>query len=580
MKRALIFVAIPTHFREMIRVAQLLRSSGRYEPIVLFATLYGTWERDAAICRESGLAVHALYLDGSRIDWADCGTRRVENAAGGQEPAPRDHELVAGATGTPSAPVRKSFSERLPAFIRPHFRRVWRRIYKAYLDYRAPRWLRLHMHRRLQELFLARLLGLILLSRVVLKASTIATVRGDVAGPVTALGRKLTAAFGNIWKANPERLPSELRMKWRLYRALPALLQQHRIEMLVVPEDNFFLNTHFFIDAAHRTAAPAVIVPFTIANSLEWVESLSSNPECRVRWPLSLLLARAFPNWTYQHKGQTLIMPAEEILMNEYLGLTPPRPWLMNSGFADALTAEGPYMADYYRRAGIDPARIAVTGSVADDEIHAALSGADQRKSRLYSELDLPRGNPMLLISVPPNQLDGDGRPQCEFRTYETLLRRMLEAACGCAGWNVVLSLHPRIHPPLVEFIREFPCRVAEGDIASLVPLCDLFVASASATIRLAISAGRPVVNYDVFRYRYTDYERVPGVRRVEDFQAFQDEVRTLTRDPARLEALTRAQRRFAAEQALADGRSGERLLALFDRLTAKGDNARARQLS
>ncbi len=35
----------------------------------------------------------------------------------------------------------------------------------------------------------------------------------------------------------------------------------------------------------------------------------------------------------------------------------------------------------------------------------------------------------------------------------------------------------------------------------SLVPLCSLYVASVSATIRWAIACGKPVVNYDVYRF-------------------------------------------------------------------------------
>src|SRR5258705_13776607 len=116
-------------------------------------------------------------------------------------------------------------------------------------------------------------------------------------------------------------------------------------------------------------------------------------------------MARAFPHWVHEHEGRKLIMPALEVLINEYLGLTPPNPWLMNSGFADALAAEGPYMADYYRRAGIDPDRIASTGSLADDELHVRLLRTEEYRAALYAELGLPREKRMLLISVPPNQL-------------------------------------------------------------------------------------------------------------------------------------------------------------------------------
>ena len=54
--------------------------------------------------------------------------------------------------------------------------------------------------------------------------------------------------------------------------------------------------------------------------------------------------------------------------------------------------------------------------------------------------------------------------------------------------------------------------RIAARKTSELVPLCDLYVASVSSTIRWAIACGKPVVNYDVYRYRYTDFISLDGV--------------------------------------------------------------------
>ena len=69
---------------------------------------------------------------------------------------------------------------------------------------------------------------------------------------------------------------------------------------------------------------------------------------------------------------------------------------------------------------------------------------------------------------------------------------------------------------------------MARLNTAELVPLCDVFVASISSTIRWAIACGKPVVNYDVYRYRYTDFIGVEGVLTCEEQDEFVSVLRRL----------------------------------------------------
>ncbi len=63
--------------------------------------------------------------------------------------------------------------------------------------------------------------------------------------------------------------------------------------------------------------------------------------------------------------------------------------------------------------------------------------------------------------------------------------------------------------------------RLVTDDIARLIPLCDVFVASVSATISMALACGKPVVNYDVYRFRYDDFEGVPDLHTFENRSEF-----------------------------------------------------------
>ena len=70
--------------------------------------------------------------------------------------------------------------------------------------------------------------------------------------------------------------------------------------------------------------------------------------------------------------------------------------------------------------------------------------------------------------------------------------------------------------------------RIAARRTSELVPLCDLYVASVSSTIRWAIACGKPVINYDVYRYRYTDFLNLEGVLVIEEQNEFREIVQRL----------------------------------------------------
>src|SRR5947209_10577586 len=55
----------------------------------------------------------------------------------------------------------------------------------------------------------------------------------------------------------------------------------------------------------------------------------------------------------------------------------------------------------------------------------------------------------------------------------------------------------------------------------------DLFVTYFSSTIRWAIAAGKPVLNYDAYGVDLTIYDQSPGVENFKDFAAFRKRARS-----------------------------------------------------
>ena len=51
----LLVVFLPTHFRELWRMARLLRDGGQFEPVFHFALHYSTLDLDIAQCHQHGI---------------------------------------------------------------------------------------------------------------------------------------------------------------------------------------------------------------------------------------------------------------------------------------------------------------------------------------------------------------------------------------------------------------------------------------------------------------------------------------------------------------------------------------------
>lgn len=346
-------------------------------------------------------------------------------------------------------------------------------------------------------------------------------------------------------------------------------LVERQVSLLVFCEDNVEMATPLWIRAARELAVPSVVVPYTIANALEPYESYRNQRRHRVRpRPLNMIAAWAFPKWQAHYKGSHFLRTTgDRIIALELLGCAPPNPWIMNSGYATAIAAESPAMVAYDREAGLPAEQLILTGSLADDVIHAARRRRATAREELTRNFGLEPDWPILVCAFPPNQLAS--RPHPGFADFRALSRGYLASLNKVERWNIVIRLHPRVSPSDLDSTALGRAVICDWDTASLVALCDLYVATVSATIRWAIACGTPVVNYDVYDYRYSDYAALEAVFTTPDRHAFETELLRLTEDPAALERARQRQAKTAPKWGLLDGRSGQRIAELFEQLVA-----------
>jgi hypothetical protein len=358
-----------------------------------------------------------------------------------------------------------------------------------------------------------------------------------------------------------------------LYRAR-HIIKTERPDLVVLAEDGVAYETAALIKAAHEQGIPAVILPFTVCNALEPAETFFHNPAYSLeRWS-NRLVGSLYPRWVFAHRGRRLLrMPAAQVLAKEWWGLAPPLPWQMNSGAADAVAVESPFMEAYYRREGLPPEKLITTGTLADDVLAEARLNAAERRKEICAELGFASDRRLILCALPPDQFKISGS-QADAPNYATLVQVWVQALAALPGCNIVVRLHPRMSYEAYKYIETWGVRISQHDTASLVPLCDLFVASVSATIRWAIACGKPVLNYDVYRLRWTDFDDAPGVLRVEDRQAFVETLRMLVTDEAFFNDVRARQQADASRWGRLDGCAHHRILECFDHLVKRPDSA------
>ncbi len=353
-----------------------------------------------------------------------------------------------------------------------------------------------------------------------------------------------------------------------------VLFNKIKPNLLILAGDEVGNDSALLIRAGHEYGIDTIITPSTMSNGLEQAEVYYNNPSHSMGNKVNWVAGKLFPRWVLNHKGRKLLrVNGERVFAFEWLKIGPPLPWIFHSGFSDAIAVESPAMLNYYLDAGLPEKQLVLTGSPVNDIMGSVLQNKEQLRSDLYKELNMPKDRPMILSALPPDFLYVvGGRPQCDFQEYDELVKFWLTSLAEIKEYNIVIALHPSVDYYKVKHLENYGIKIARENIVYLMPLCDIFIASVSSTIRWAIVCGIPVINYDVYRYQYSDYLNVDGVITLEEKEDFLRLLHKLTGNPDFYAEIAKKQRNHSKAWGIQDGLSGKRVLDLVDRFIKKTD--------
>lgn len=324
----------------------------------------------------------------------------------------------------------------------------------------------------------------------------------------------------------------------------------------------------------NQYGTPTLIIPFAVGTTREMVESLADKSDYEVRSNLlNRMAAFLFPHWVNYYAGKRLLrLPGKTVMLLEALGLAPEHPWLPNNSRVTRIAVESPEMERYYRRMRFPESQLRLTGAAYDDELAGTRLSAQELKQKLCRRLRLDAEKPLLVCAWPTNQFGSRFIP-LEFNNYEQLCQAWAKALALVArltDFNVVIRPHPVTDPEfLVKILRPYRLnnKITDIDTLEIVPVCDLFVACVSSTLRWAIACGIPAVNYDCYDYGYTDFDPAKGVSTVKTYADFELVLQRLTEDAGAYAEARRLQAERSAEWGIHDGQSMERILKLIGEL-------------
>lgn len=349
------------------------------------------------------------------------------------------------------------------------------------------------------------------------------------------------------------------------------LFRKIKPDLIILAEENTIYQTSIFTTIAKKYSIPSVIVPYTIANETEFAEALYQANEAKGF--LNRLVGLFFPKWIYRYKGKNLILcQGWQVLILELLKLTSKRPWLINSGFANKIAVESLHMMGYYLKNGLPSEKLVLTGSLSDDDISKSQKEILNKKKWLVKKFSLDE-KPIVLCAIPPFLPPRNGKTGFENsdQFYTFWIKSLLEIK----NYNIIFNLHPNISNSQKKPFEMLGATVTSDGLAELIPLCDLYIACISATIRWAIACGKPVLNFDIYKFRYHDYDAAKGVMTVESKNDFIKCLRKFSQNRSYHQQMVEAQAKYKAEWGRLDGQSGRRMLDLLDDLTSNNEVAK-----
>ncbi len=359
----------------------------------------------------------------------------------------------------------------------------------------------------------------------------------------------------------------------RDYARSLALLQRERPRVVVLADDRKFGLNMAFLKAAREMGCLTILVPVALAHCRDAVPiNRQEEPIFQLLAPGQRLakawIARRLPGQVYHApEGPYLFFTPAQTLAMAALGMLPRNPWCMGGGDTDLVAVTGESDRRRYIRAGVSPQKLVVTDDPNLDPLHRSWLEADGLRRTLTEKYALDPSAPFLVCAVP--QLAEHHVLPWEQHWREL---RWLVATLAGAGYNLLLSLHPKSDPAQYQWAREeFGVPILAEPLREVLPAAEVFVSGFSSTVRWACLLHIPTVVLDLYGLDHHYFDRQQGIQVVRRREDLAPLLVRLREDKGFYGQMKEAQAQEARDLAPFEGRACQNIIeAILKGLEAK----------
>ena len=389
------------------------------------------------------------------------------------------------------------------------------------------------------------------------------------------------------WQSASASLPIGAKRHWDAQlKHARRLFKQLQPRLVLSGQDYILSVTSILAKVAEESGVKTVVVPYSMPpTTRELIESFAYGGQNRLRGVELLLAPRLNPKLLNHRRGGIYArVNLIDAIHAERLGLTPPEPWLPNSG-RGIVFVPSKQAYDYYAKAGIPEAQLRLTGanwsdhfvrSAATrperkqkllDRVRAMLSGQGARRAAMADALNASKR--LVIVSWPPNQWP---RRALGCLTYSDLCQQFINSLSQIQSGglaSVVVSLHPTVNDQdILDRLEKAGVYVLRSSLIRYVDCADVFMSTVSSTSFWALQCGIPTINFDGYLYGYTEFDQA-GAITVRTPQDAYEACEQLFENPAYMEEVMARIRDRAAYFTSEDGGCMDRIMNEMEALIA-----------
>lgn len=281
------------------------------------------------------------------------------------------------------------------------------------------------------------------------------------------------------------------------------LLRDHPIATVLIADDRSLGSEFGVVRAAKDRGVRTVAVPFALSDPEADTIRRISRSEFQVTQGslFSIVLKRyyesAYPeNVRISKEGQALMfLTLGQVLALDHFGARFQMPWAYGGGSTDLACVYGSAIRDMQIGLGVSSEKLPVTGQCSMDILYKNKEKGREIRQSLLLAGEIKADRPIIVCAVPQflehGMLSGEDHVDVSAN---------LIADLASTGANVLLSLHPRANRNnYLATAEKYGAVISQRRLIDIISVADVFVATASSTLRWSVLLGIPTIVLDYF---------------------------------------------------------------------------------